>query len=52
MKGFNKMVRTMNKVNAKVKDVGAVGSGSPAKMGKRAKNKLKWRLMNKLLRKI
>ncbi|MGF7057205.1 hypothetical protein [Brassicibacter mesophilus] len=55
LKEFKKFTRKVNKVNAKVKDAEAVVglmTGDTQKFTRRAKNKTKWRLMNKLMRKI
>ena len=53
MKSLNKLTRSLNRINAKVKDVEAVGSvfsGNPSKLVKRAKNKAKGKLMFKLFK--
>jgi hypothetical protein len=52
MKQLNKMVRSMNKVNSRVKNVEVLMSGNPGKMVNRAKNKFLFEMMMKMFRKM
>lgn len=50
MKQLNKITRTMNKVNSKVRDAEVLVSGNPGRIASRAKNKSLFRILIRLFR--